>query len=308
MEEIQPKNFDYSILNENEKLATLENEKKLNEIFEKYQPEVGEILYNQQQVMSKHGNGIFQSWYESKGFNRGKVYQYINKYKFLNNIEELSNKDIFQNAPISLQNEMSKPSAKKEVNQAVYSGDITSRKEYKEMENRVKKAEQKAQQAQQQAESERKERERLEEESENIEPEIKEIYIEDEERINNLTKEIEKINDQKEQMENRLKSSENDAEKYRKLQDDIDKLRNEKEDVIRQIDNVSSIGKFISRVERSFEEDLAPVKYSRAIEELERSEVAQESLETIVSKVEKWCNEMRTIMKNNNITEVIEHE
>ena len=187
-------------------------------------------------------------------------------------------------------------------------GTAKSAREIRELKSKNKELEQQAEQAQKQAESERKERERLEEENENIEPEIKEIYIEDEERINNLTKEIEKINDQKEQMENRLKSSENDAEKYRKLQDDIDKLRNEKEDVIRQIDNVSSIGKFISRVERSFEEDLAPVKYSRAIEELERSEVAQESLETIVSKVEKWCNEMRTIMKNNNITEVIEHE
>src|SRR5699024_7293660 len=51
--------------------------------------------------------GTFQKWYESKGFNRGKVYQYINKYKVFNNIEDPIKKDIFINAPTSLQNEMS---------------------------------------------------------------------------------------------------------------------------------------------------------------------------------------------------------
>lgn len=152
--------------------------------------------------------------------------------------------------------------------------------------------------------AEQKERERLENENQklaNQEPKVIERVVEDETRINELEGQIKHL-------EGLIRTEQQDAETYRKLRQDIDRLRSRKDDVIRQIDNASSIGKFIARVERSFEEDLAPVKYSRAIEELERSEVVQESLDKIVSKVEDWCQEIRGLMKDKNVVEVIDHE
>src|SRR5699024_5111080 len=148
---------------------------------------------------------------------------------------------------------------------------------------------------------------RLEEEQEK-EPEVVERVIEDETKINKLEKQIQEIEQEKKELENKLSLNEKDAREYRQLQDDINNLRSKKDDIVRQIDNASSIGKFIARIDRSFEEDLAPIKYSRAIEELGRSEVVQESLENIVSKVENWCREIRGIMKDKNIVEVIDYE
>lgn len=49
--------FDYSKLTDKERLSTLENEKKLDELYKKYQPEIGEILYKQQQILANH-NGL----------------------------------------------------------------------------------------------------------------------------------------------------------------------------------------------------------------------------------------------------------
>src|SRR5699024_1431723 len=180
-----------------------------------------------------------------------------------------------------------------------------TQKEISEWRKKYNQSEQARQQAESQAESERKERERLENELENQEPEVKEVFKE----IDNTDYEtIKKLEDEIEQLKRKSELESQDAETYRQLKKDIDNLRNRKNDIVKQIDNASSIGKFIARIDRSFEEDLAPIKYSRAIEELERSESVQESLNEIVSKVENWCREIRGIMKNNNITEVIDYE
>ena len=182
---------------------------------------------------------------------------------------------------------------------------ISIHRAWTETKEKLEQAEKRAKQAESQAETERKERERLENELENQEPEVKEVFKE----IDNTDYEtIKKLEDEIEQLKRKSELESQDAETYRQLKKDIDNLRNRKNDIVKQIDNASSIGKFIARIDRSFEEDLAPIKYSRAIEELERSESVQESLNEIVSKVENWCREIRGIMKNNNITEVIDYE
>jgi len=178
------------------------------------------------------------------------------------------------------------------------------KKKLKEEKERKELVEQQLKQAKQ---SEEIALRRLEEEQEK-EPEVVERVIEDETKINKLEKQIQEIEQEKKELENKLSLNEKDAREYRQLQDDINNLRSKKDDIVRQIDNASSIGKFIARIDRSFEEDLAPIKYSRAIEELGRSEVVQESLENIVSKVENWCREIRGIMKDKNIVEVIDYE
>src|SRR5699024_1514962 len=184
-------------------------------------------------------------------------------------------------------------------------GSVKPIREIREIKKENKELETKYKQAESQAESERKERERLENELENQEPEVKEVFKE----IDNTDYEtIKKLEDEIEQLKRKSELESQDAETYRQLKKDIDNLRNRKNDIVKQIENASSIGKFIARIDRSFEEDLAPIKYSRAIEELERSESVQESLNEIVSKVENWCREIRGIMKNNNITEVIDYE
>lgn len=187
------------------------------------------------------------------------------------------------------------PPEEREKEHVTYKGEV---KKVDEMTNQeLREVKRKLKQAERQAEIERKERERLEQQ----EPIIKEIDNTDYETIKKLENEIKKMSE-------KLQQESKDAETYRELQSDINNLRNRKDDMIRQIDNASTIGKFIARIDKSFEEDLAPIKYSRAIDELGRSEVVNESLNGIVSKVESWCREIRSLMKDKNITEVIDYE
>lgn len=148
------------------------------------------------------------------------------------------------------------------------------------------------------------------EEAENKPPKVVERVIEDETKIQKLQHDLQILSTEKEHIENRLKNESKDAETYRQLKKDLDSLKDRRDDMIRQIDNAGTIGKFIARVERSFEEDLAPIKYTRAIEELHSSQPVMESLDNIVSRVEKWCREIRSVMPNENIinAEVIDYE
>jgi vacuolar-type H+-ATPase subunit I/STV1 len=121
--------------------------------------------------------------------------------------------------------------------------------------------------------------------------------------INDLQKQINTL-------ENKVKSTQKDAEQYRQFKSDLENLRSRRDDMIRQIDNAGTIGKFVARVEKSLEEDLAPIKYIRAIEELRDSEPVLDALNGIVQRVENWCKEIRSVMPNKNYidAEVIEYE
>ena len=129
--------FDYSLVETEtaQKLKALSNQ--LDGIYQNYQVVVGEVLYKAQQELSSYGDGVFGQWVESKGISKRNCYNYINSYKFVQNLHE-PQKEIFNDSPKSLQFEMSKPSANPEVNQAVFDGDVTTHKEYKKLERRLK--------------------------------------------------------------------------------------------------------------------------------------------------------------------------
>lgn len=131
--------FDYSLVETGtaQKLKALSNQ--LDGIYQNYSIAVGEVLYKSQQELASYGNGIFGQWVESKGISKSNAYNYINAYKFVQNLDK-PQKEIFDSSPKSLQLEMSKPSAKPELNKAVFDGDITTHKEYKELERQLKLA------------------------------------------------------------------------------------------------------------------------------------------------------------------------
>lgn len=182
MNEIQNNDFDYSQLDKETADYLKDRENSMSKTLENASQSLGEDLYNAQQKLSQKGYGCFEDWYLSKGFKRNYVYECINRFSFLRNTEEQNKIETFQSLPISLQNEVSKKSADKKVNQAVFEGDVRTRKEYKELESRLKQERQAKQQAESQAEIERKERERLESENEqlaNQDPERIEVVPDD---------------------------------------------------------------------------------------------------------------------------------
>lgn len=129
--------FNYDIVSPESSNVLKALSNQLDGVYQNYQVVVGEILYKAQQELSSYGDGLFGKWVESKGISKTNSYNYINSYKFVQNLNE-PKKEIFDSAPKSLQFEMSKSSALEEVNEAVFNGDITTHKEYKELERRLK--------------------------------------------------------------------------------------------------------------------------------------------------------------------------
>ena len=69
------------------------------------------------------------------------IYNCINAYKFLQQLEKPEDKETFLAQPKTLQYAMSKPSAKEEINQEVFNGNVKTSQEYKEMERKAKEYE-----------------------------------------------------------------------------------------------------------------------------------------------------------------------
>lgn len=221
MNELQTSEFDYSLLNNELAEKIKEKDYILTGLHSKYSKEVGKVLYEAQQEFSDYNNGgMFEEWYISRGFKKRNVYNYIQIYNEVQNLhgEQL---EVFEKLPKSLQIETSKKSVDPELKQKVLDGDITTHKEYKQLESKWKQAEK-------QAEIERKERERLEQENEqlaNVEPKvIKEEVIPDsvKKKIIERDKEILEANMKIGEMQSKLdmikkqQKYENDEEKHEK--------------------------------------------------------------------------------------------
>ena len=226
MNELQQQEFDYSLVDTATVTKLEEYEKQLNRIYNSYSVEVGEVLYHAQQDLSNYGDGTFIKWAESKGIKERSIYNYINAYKFLQQLQKPEEKEVFLSQPKTLQYAMSKPSAKEEVNKAVLEGNITTNKEYKEMERKVKEYEKQLKQREEeksQLESQLEQAQRSEsiarkqlEEAEDKEPEVIEKYMEPEDyqSIKNMNEHLQ-----------------SEREYYKKQADDF---RNEVRDIMNQ--------------------------------------------------------------------------
>ena len=190
MNELEQLKFDYSLVDNKtaEKLKTYD--KQLNRIYNSYSIEVGEVLYNAHEELSNYGDGTFIKWAESKGIKKASVYNYINAYKFVQQLDKPEDKETFLAQPKTLQYAMSKPSAKEEVNQEVFNGNVKTSQEYKEMERKAKEYEKQLKQRDEeksQLESQLEQAQRSEEiarkqleDEQDKEPEVIEKYMEPE--------------------------------------------------------------------------------------------------------------------------------
>lgn len=87
-------NFDYSLVEAEtaHKLKALSNQ--LDGIYQNYSVAVGEVLFKAQQELSSYGTGTFGQWVESNKISKSNAYNYINAYKFVQQLDEPKEKEL----------------------------------------------------------------------------------------------------------------------------------------------------------------------------------------------------------------------
>lgn len=111
-------------------------------------------------------------------------------------------------------------------------------------------------------------------------------------------------------LERKAKLNEDDSIKYKQLKNQIENLSKQKDDLGRQIQSRTELSGLVVRIENILKTELAPVKYSRAINEAKDDEIVMNNLNEIVGRVQDWCDEMNKYTSNTNIiqAEVINYD
>lgn len=131
----------------------------------------------------------------------------------------------------------------------------------------------------------------------------KEIDNTDYETISKLNKQIQQKNkehellmNEKKALENKMRLTEKENEEFQNLKKQIHNLMLEKEDISRQIQAATSISGLVVEVDHLIKEKLAPVKYSKAIQEIQNDDVVIRNLTQILDTVQSWCDEMNSYL------------
>lgn len=302
--------FDYSLVGTEtaHKLKALSNQ--LDGIYQNYSVAVGEVLFKAQQELSNYGTGTFGQWVESNKISKSNAYNYINAYKFVQQLDEPKEKEIFSKQPQRLKNEMSKPSAIPEVNQAVFNGDVTTHKEYKELERRLKLKDQAL-------EAVKGELERAKA-VKPIEKVIeKEVIPDDYKATQNLNKQLlDKNKDLTDELDSvkrslRLKTAsyemlEKETSEAVALKESIEHLRADKEKLENSVTNILTLSNLVSEFEDFFDNKMAPLRFKTLIQGIGK-DAQIEKLRDILTLTENWLEEMNKIIPESGRT-IIEGE
>lgn len=310
MNEIATNDFDYSLVGTEtaHKLKALSNQ--LDGIYQNYSVAVGEVLFKAQQELSNYGTGTFGQWVESNKISKSNAYNYINAYKFVQQLDEPKEKEIFSKQPQRLKNEMSKPSAIPEVNQAVFNGDVTTHKEYKELERRLKLKDQAL-------EAVKGELERVKAVKPTEKVIEKEIIPDDYKATQNLNKQLldknKDLADELDSVKRSLRLKEASYEMLEKetseaiaLKESIEHLRADKEKLENSVSNIFTLSNLVSEFEDFFDNKMAPLRFKTLIQGIGK-DAQIEKLRDILTLTENWLEEMNKIVPENGRT-IIEGE
>lgn len=137
-----PALFDYSELPKNEADDLRKIEQVIKTETASYFTILGANFKAAQDLLANHSGGTFERWYTAVGFKRQTVYRLIQRYEFMCSPKLGEHRtDVFEELPLSLSCEISKPSAPPELVEQVLSGDITSHKDYLKLKQKLEKAE-----------------------------------------------------------------------------------------------------------------------------------------------------------------------
>lgn len=126
-------------------------------------------------------------------------------------------------------------------------------------------------------------------------------YIDDvKESKKRLESQVAELRSEKSVLETKVRINEENAERYEKLQSDINFLTKKKTDLGRQINSATELAGLTVKLQKLLEEELAPIKFKRCMEELDSSDVCVENLLDIITKIDNWSSEMKNIVNKKN--------
>ena len=251
--------------------------------------EIGRRLKGVRDNPEKYGFEGYRDWERWCSNELGITRQYANQ--FVKVYEELG-KTSFPHLGINALYQIATlPPEERDVPHELPSGETKKPEEMTVRELRELKRQ--LRQAEQQAEAERKERERLEQEY----AELTDDEIEMLRKENESLRKINEINERR-------------AREGDKLKEELERLGTTKDDYGRAINAATELSGLVVKIEHLLKDELAPIKYSRAMTEQRDNEIVQRNLEEIVGIVRAWCDEMDSYLNKNNYidVEVINYE
>jgi hypothetical protein len=116
--------------------------------------------------------------------------------------------------------------------------------------------------------------------------------------------EIDRVNKEKDILERKARLNQEESNKYESLKKQIENLSKEKNDLGRQIKARTELSGLVVRIEHTLKTELAPIKYSRAINEASSDEIVLNNLRDITQRVQEWVDDMKQYISEPNIVEV----
>ena len=129
--------FDYSIVDSDTADFLKSCEYEINGIAEDARVRIGGVLKKAQEKLANNHKGVFQKWLLSSGITKDNAYYYINLYNLSLDLDK-NKMNVFLNAPKSLQVEAMKRNVSDTLKEKVFNGEITTHKEYKELQKELK--------------------------------------------------------------------------------------------------------------------------------------------------------------------------
>ncbi|MEQ7199897.1 hypothetical protein [Enterococcus avium] len=289
--------FDYSIVDDRTASFLKVKEQEMRTIVLNGSIQLGEKLIEAQEQLAKFNNGTFESWFTSIGLKKRTVYNYINQAKFVHQMHESEQIDMFQELPTTLRTEISKPSAEPEAVELVLSGDIKTTKEYRELEKQLKKKDEQIDNLsevindmsiQQPKVIEKKVVvEKIPDDYENL----KQSYSELEERSSQLESSYRYLLAERKEVDEK-------SSKYEQLSKAINQAEgklNETQQLISNYKNLSDVleksNEFLSEASILIYQDLSEV--------IRRDGLAKRELDFLTERLEKFLSDLKSISKNN---------
>ena len=276
--------FDYSIVDDRTASFLKVKEQEMRTIVLNGSIQLGEKLIEAQEQLAKFNNGTFESWFTSIGLKKRTVYNYINQAKFVHQMHESEQIDMFQELPTTLRTEISKPSAEPEAVELVLSGDIKTTKE--QIDNLSEVINDMSIQQPRVIEKEVVV-EKIPDDYENL----KQSYSELEERSSQLESSYRYLLAERKEVDEK-------SSKYEQLSKAINQAEgklNETQQLISNYKNLSDVleksNEFLSEASILIYQDLSEV--------ISRDGLAKRELDFLTERLEKFLSDLKSISKNN---------